>query len=190
MKIWVLKSVLDNYESFQLLNFEEDHKKYIDGKINLITHLTNSWGKIYIECIEGDNHSDFPKFWGGTGAPMISEKAKQVLEPLIGDNVEFLPLLRNSTSEVYYLIHVLNVLDAIDGDKAIFKKIITGLIVGCEKFEFDFNIVQNEMIFKVYINGKIHPTVVFISDELKALIEQSELKGFEFIEVWDSEVGA
>ena len=43
------------------------------------------------------------------------------------------------------------------------------------------------MIFKVYINGKIHPTVVFISDELKALIEQSELKGFGFIEVWDSE---
>lgn len=48
MKIWVLKSVLDNYESFQLLNFEEDHKKYIDGKINSITHLTNSWGNIYI----------------------------------------------------------------------------------------------------------------------------------------------
>lgn len=48
MKIWVLKSVLDNYESFQLLNFEEDHKKYIDGKINLITYLTNSWGKKYI----------------------------------------------------------------------------------------------------------------------------------------------
>ncbi len=118
---------------------------------------------------------------------MISEKAKQVLEPLIGDNVEFLPLLRNSTSEVYYLVHVLNVLDAIDGDKAIFKKLITGLVVGCEKFAFDFNTVQNEMIFKVYINGKIHPTVVFISDELKALIEQSELKGFGFIEVWDSE---
>lgn len=115
MKIWGLKSVLDNYESFQLLNFEEDHKKYIDGKISSITHLTNSWGKIYIECIEGDNHSDFPKFWGGAGAPMISEKAKQVLEPLIDDNVEFLPLLRNSTSEVYYLVHVLNALDAIDG---------------------------------------------------------------------------
>ncbi|HFU7056847.1 TPA: hypothetical protein ACGN81_003899 [Bacillus cereus] len=144
MKIWALKSVLDNYESFQLLNFEEDNKKYIDGKINSITHLANSWGNIYIECIEGDIHSDFPKFWGGTGAPMISEKA-------------------------------------------VFKKLITGLIIGCEKFAFNSNTVQNEMIFKVYINGKIHPTAVFISDELKNLIEQSDLKGFEFIEVWDSE---
>ncbi|KFL63518.1 hypothetical protein DJ50_4825 [Bacillus cereus ATCC 10876] len=118
---------------------------------------------------------------------MISEKAKQVLKPLIGDNVEFLPLLRNSTSEVYYLIHVLNVLDAIDSDKAILKKLITGLIIGCEKFAFDSNTVQNEMIFKVYINGKIHPTAVFILDELKILIEQSDLKGFKFIEIWDSE---
>jgi hypothetical protein len=74
---------------------------------------------------------------------MISEKAKQVLKPLIGDNVEFLPLLRNSTSEVYYLVHVLNVLDAIDSDKAILKKkLITGLIIGCEKFAFDSNTVQ------------------------------------------------
>ncbi|QWH41796.1 hypothetical protein EXW53_08905 [Bacillus mycoides] len=187
MKIWVLKSVLDNFESFQLLNFEGDHKKYIDGKINSITHLANSWGNILIECVEEGNYSDFPKFWGGIGAPMISEKAKRVLEPLIGENVEFLPLLRNATSEVYYLVHVLNVLDAIDGDKAIFKKLITGLVVGCEKFAFDSNTVRNEMIFKVYINGKIHPTAVFISDELKILIEQSDLKGFEFIEVWDSE---
>ncbi len=47
MEICGLKSVLDNYESFQLLNFEEDHKKYIDGKINSVTHLANSWGNIY-----------------------------------------------------------------------------------------------------------------------------------------------
>ncbi len=32
MKIWVLKSVLDNYESFQLLNFEEDHKNILMEK--------------------------------------------------------------------------------------------------------------------------------------------------------------
>lgn len=34
-----------------------------------------------------------------------------MIEPLIGDNVEFLTLVHNSTSEVYNLIHVLNVLN-------------------------------------------------------------------------------
>lgn len=70
------------------------------------------------------------------------------------------------------------------------KKLITGLIIGCEKFTFDCNVVQNEIIFKVYINGKNYPTAVFISAALKVLIEQSDLKDFEFIEVWDSEAGA
>ncbi|MGH1327856.1 imm11 family protein [Bacillus pretiosus] len=185
MKIWQLKSSTDNYEAFQLLNYEED-KKYFKTSFNSMVSLSDSWTPKFIAVIDEGKSSDSPIFWGKSGVQIISEKAKQVLEPLIGDNVEFLPLLRNSTSEVYYLVHVLNVLDAIDGDKAIFKKLITGLIVGCKKFAFDFNIVQNEMIFKVYINGKIHPTVVFISDELKALIEQSDLKGFEFIEVWNS----
>ncbi len=43
------------------------------------------------------------------------------------------------------------------------------------------------MIFKVYINQRIHPTSVFVSDELRNTILESDLKGFEFIEVWDSE---
>ncbi|WP_242309238.1 imm11 family protein [Bacillus cereus group sp. BfR-BA-01331] len=186
MKIWELKSGLDNYESFQLLNFKED-KNFFEGKFNSIIKLVDSWRKLPVECLEEGKASDFPHFWGEIGALMVSEKAKELLESIVGADVEFLPLIRNSNSEIYYLVHVLNVLDAIDSDKATFKKLITGLIIGCEKFAFDNNTVQNEMIFKVYINGKIHPTAVFISDELKVLIEQSDLKGFEFIEVWDSE---
>lgn len=33
MKIWELKSSFDDYESFQLLNLEEDSKKYFEGKL-------------------------------------------------------------------------------------------------------------------------------------------------------------
>ncbi|PHA68694.1 imm11 family protein [Bacillus toyonensis] len=186
MKIWELKSSSDNYESFQLLNYKKD-KKYFEGKFNSTTILLDSWGEIFIESLEEGKHSDFPHFWGETGAPMVSEPAKKLLEPLIGANVEFLPLIHNTTGEVYYVVHVLNVLDAIDSDKAIFKKLITGLIIGCEKFAFTPNVIQNEMIFKVYVNKRIHPTAVFVSDELKNTVLESDLKGFEFVEVWDSE---
>ncbi len=41
---------------------------------------------------------------------MIRRKAIQVLESLLGDKVEFLPLVHNCISEVYYLLQVLNVL--------------------------------------------------------------------------------
>ncbi|WP_018768263.1 imm11 family protein [Bacillus sp. 105MF] len=187
MKIWELKSSFDDYESFQLLNFDEDHKKYIDGKVDSITRLADLWGNILIECVEGDKPSDCPKFWGGTGTPMVSEKAKKFLEPLIGTNVEFLPLIHNVTGKVYYIVHVLNVLDAIDNEKAIFEKLSTGLVIGYEKFAFVPNVIQNEMIFKIYLNNIMYATSVFVSDELRNAILESDLKGFKFIEVWDSE---
>lgn len=38
---------------------------------------------------------------------MINEKNKQVLETLLGYNVEFLALVHNSTSTLYYWFHVM-----------------------------------------------------------------------------------
>ena len=58
---------------------------------------------------------------GELGTPMVSRKAKEVLEPLICNNVEFLPLTHDVTGEVYYLINVLNTIDAIDYNKAVLK---------------------------------------------------------------------
>ncbi len=53
---------------------------------------------------------------------MVSEKAKELLKSILGANVEFLLFVSKSISEEYYLVHVLNVLDAIDSNKLIFKK--------------------------------------------------------------------
>lgn len=37
---------------------------------------------------------------------------------------------------------------------------ITGLIGGCEKFAFDSDIVQNKLVFRVYIKWGIHPAAI------------------------------
>lgn len=103
MKIWELKSSFDDYESFQLLNLEEDSKKYFEGKIDSAVKASDSWGEV--------------------GTPMVSGKAKKFLESILGDNVEFLPLIHDVTGEVYYIINVLNALDAINYEKAILKKL-------------------------------------------------------------------
>lgn len=52
-----MKSSSDNYESFQLLNYKKD-KKYFEGKFNSTTILLDSWGEIFIECLEEGHHSD------------------------------------------------------------------------------------------------------------------------------------
>ncbi|PGN40666.1 hypothetical protein CN962_28765 [Bacillus cereus] len=153
MKIWELKSSFDDYESFQLLNLEEDSKKYFEGKIDSAVKASDSWGEIRIKCVEEGNQSDLPHFWG----------------------------------EVYYIINVLNAIDAIDYEKAILKKLRSGLVIDFKKYAFLPNMVKNQTIFKVYLNEILHIPSVFVSDEFRNTLLESDLKGFEFIEVWDSE---
>ncbi|KEK20309.1 hypothetical protein BAMA_17905 [Bacillus manliponensis] len=186
MKIWQLKSSTDDYQTFQLLNYEED-KGYFKNTFNSTVSLSGSWTPKFIEITDEGYQSDCPIFWGKSGVQIISEKAKQVLEPLVGNNVEFLPLIHKTTNEKYYAIHILHVLDALDINNTIFKKLSSGLIIGCEKFVFIPSVVQNEMIFKVYINKRVHPNYFFVSDEFRNAVLESDLKGFEFVEVWDSE---
>ncbi|PGB01594.1 imm11 family protein [Bacillus toyonensis] len=187
MKIWVLKSGLDNYESYQLLNLNMDYKKYFEGKIDSAVKMSDSWGRIFIECVEGDKQSDCPMFWGELGTPMISRKAKEILEPLICNNVEFFPLIHDVTSEVYYLMNVLNTVDAINYNKAVFEKLSTGLIIGFEKYAFLVNRVEGQIIFKTFLNQRLHSSTVLVSDEFRNTVLENNLKGFEFVEVWNSE---
>lgn len=189
MKIWQLKSSTDDYQTFQLLNYEED-KKYFKTSFNSTVSLSDSWTSKFIEITDEGYPSDSPIFWGKSGVQIISKKAKEVLEPIVSDSIEFLPLIHKSTHEKYYAMHVLRVLEALDINNTMFEKLSSGLIIGCEKFVFIPNVVQNEPIFKLYINGKIHPNYLLVSDQFKNAVLESELKGFEFIEVWDSEEGA
>ncbi|PEQ07930.1 imm11 family protein, partial [Bacillus toyonensis] len=183
MKIWQLKSSTDDYETFQLLNYEED-KKYFKTSFHSTVSFSDSWTPKFIEVTDEGKSSDYPIFWGKSGVQIISEKAKNVLESIVGDNIEFLPLIHKQTHKKYYAMHVLRVLEALDTNKTIFDKLSSGLIIGCEKFVFIPYVVQHEPIFKLNINGKVHPNYLLVSDQFKNAILESELKGFEFIEVW------
>ncbi|TNO97345.1 imm11 family protein [Bacillus sp. CD3-1a] len=186
MKIWQLKSSTDDYETFQLLNYEED-KKYFKTSFNSMVSLSDSWTPKFIEVTDEGKSSDSPIFWGKSGVQIISEKAKNVLESMVADNIEFLPLIHKQTNKKYYAMHVLRVLEALDTNKTIFDKLNSCLIIGCKKFVFIPYVVQQEPIFKLNINGKVHPNYLLVSDQFKHAILESELKGFQFTEVWDSE---
>ena len=96
MKIWQLKSSIDDYETFQLLNYEED-KKYFKTSFNSMVSLSDSWTPKFIEVKDEGKLSDSPIFLGKSGVQIISEKAKNVLEPIVGDTIEFLLLIHKQT---------------------------------------------------------------------------------------------
>ena len=67
------------------------------------------------------------------------------------------------------------------------KKLSSGLVIGVDKYAFNPSKVENQHIFKVFLNKQVFTTSVFVSDEFKNAIHQSNLEGFNFVEVWDSD---
>ena len=184
LKIWQLKSNFDGFETLQLVNADQDYDKYFKEKIYTNFPLINEWESVYVHTQDGEKYSDNPHFWAGAGIPVFSKKAIDALQELLKDDVELLPIVHNKYE--YFIIHITNVLDAIDYDKTQLKRLKSGLIVGFENYAFLGDKVKSN-IFKVYLNNKIYPSSVFVTDKFREYAIKSRLVGFDFVEVWDDE---
>ncbi|MFB0844493.1 imm11 family protein [Paenibacillus oleatilyticus] len=181
MRIWKIESDVKGYNSLQLVNFEDDQERYF-GKFESSTPLQKSWGEVQVYTIEEGEFSDLPHFWGYSKAMVTSEKAKKVLELKLSNSVEFLPLQHKE--EKYYVLHVLSIFQAVDYESVLLRKLPTGLVIGFEKYAFKPEVINGHNIFKVFLNERVYGTETFVSDEIKEIVEENNLKGFKFIEVW------
>ena len=117
---------------------------------------------------DSDVDGDFLKFRGG--APVLSSKAYTVLQPLLKDLAEFLPVLVDG--ETRHLLNVTSVLDLMDKSKSKFKIYGDGQIGPCEHAYLNEPSLENT-IFKV----RGYLPRVFINETTKSQIEHSELTG-------------
>ncbi|MES2824963.1 MAG: hypothetical protein V4732_15265 [Pseudomonadota bacterium] len=117
---------------------------------------------------DADIDGDFLNFRGG--APAISAKAYKVLQPLLENSVEFLPV--TIQGETRQLINVTNVLPLMDIAKSTFKIYNDGKIGPCQHAHLN-DPDPKELIFMV--NGYFPR--IFINDELKKRIEEAGLTG-------------
>lgn len=115
-----------------------------------------------------DVDGDFIKFRGG--APVISSNAYRLLQPLLENFVEFLPI--TIEGETRQLINVTNVLPLMDAAKSKFKIYSDGKIGACEHAYLNEPDSQ-QFIFKV---AGYFPRI-FIDEELKRNIEEAGLTG-------------
>ncbi len=184
MKVWEMKAILYNSETFQLSDFENDYNTYFKDKFKSNASLVDTWGNISVETIDEGEKNDCVHFWGESGVYVFSERAKKVLK---SKDVELLPLIHKNTGDIYYAVHVVNILDAVDYNKSLFDKLSTGLIIGFKKIYFKPDILTDVDIFMTYLNQNVYATSVYVSDQFRNTVLESDLKGFKFDEVWDSE---
>lgn len=163
--------------------------------------------------------ADFNKFiFSGIEIWIISQKAKQIIEPIVGKTIEFLPLVHRANSyqkisyfkqiffrrtwktllslipeEPHYIVHTLNVkpTEVLDFDQSDFEEDKTdGKIRFIEKIVFKPELVKDTDLFKINNSGFYFKTATFISDTFKTLIEENNLTGLAFSDVYESSGGS
>ncbi len=178
MKIWHLGADVNNFDNLIPIKEEDWNLLRFDG-----IRLSNIWKSIPVRVIEDRKKSDTPGL--SAGIPVFSSRSIEVLNDLMADSVEILPLRCRKGD--YYAINVLNVLDCIDYESSEFKKFEnSGRIMRFIKYSFKPNYVNGKHIFKIVDEPVRRP---FVSDEFRNRVLDNELVGFKFDLVWDSELG-
>jgi hypothetical protein len=120
----------------------------------------------------------------GSERIVFSQRAVDVLLPLIGESVELLPY----PTEVgtYYLVNVLDVGEYLDRKQTNCREILSnGLCAGISKFVFRADMLRGKHIFRIPDS----PVFRYISDEFITACRQHKLTGIDLTEeaeVWDS----
>lgn len=181
MKIWKMNADVNHYAWVRTKEeWSLSKVQMFDGR-----SFKNTWIQDEIEVQDNKaalETGDMPLFY--THLPVISNRVKEKIEGLISEAVEFLPVTKEE--EKFWVINILKVLDCVDMDNSLFKKLSTGKIIWFTKYEFIPEKIQSEHIFKI---SNLKLSLVFVSDVFKKVIEESGFKGFEFTLVWDSETG-
>ncbi len=135
---------------------------------------------------------NFPRWTGIT--PVCDAHAMSIVQPLISEHVEFLPLdfrapvgdgslyseqaLQLLEGKSYHAINVLTTLDCMDYERSeitYFES--TGGIFRIPKMVLKADCVGDAPIFKLPIRNRVR---TYVSDEFKQLVEANNLTGLEF----------
>lgn len=185
MKIWRMDVDFNEFETLQLEGKDKLIPTEIKTKLRRGIELNHIIDNMRVEILDGIEPTDCVMFWSETSILVFSKEAVCVLNNILDESVEIIPL--DCDDREYFILNVLSIIDAIDYTKSNFRKLDTGLVVGFDKYSFLEDEVKDKHIFKVLLNNKVYTTEIFVSETLKNIVEEHKLKGFKFIEVWDSE---
>lgn len=112
-------------------------------------------------------------------APVVSEFAKECLEPIIGDYCEFLPLITVKNKKLY-AINVLKLIECIDLEKSDIGYLVSNpkKISRISKYFFYLEKLEDVPIFKT----KEYPSHVFVRRKFADVVINNNLTGSVFID--------
>ena len=126
---------------------------------------------------DSDMQGDFPSFNNFWRIPIMSQRAWDVLRPLIGYCSEALPVF-HPTGDPYYIIHVMETIDCLDVARSKFtRNDVSGRINCVDEYALKYEMLAGKHIFKLpHEKGGD----LLIDDEFRNTVEANGLKGLLF----------
>ncbi len=181
MKVWRFD---DDASNFKRLRFVDniDGREFIrsfDGSSKL-----KSWVSPKLEFEPEDINKPIGDFIHLlSGFFVVNKRVANLFEKHFASSIELLPL---DFAEEFYIVNILDTDKYIDYEKSSIKYFPNSeQILRIKKFEFIEAILQDKLIFK---DDGFPVTEIYVTDEAKRLVEDWEVKGFRFVELWASDL--
>jgi hypothetical protein len=158
----------------------QDDERVVDA------HFTDSrvgdeWiapvARVYKE--DPEPQGDFPTVYNYGKIPVVSQRAWDVLRPLIGYCCEALPII-HPTGKPFYMIHVLETIDCLDEERSEVKRFTDGGIMRILRYSFKEQMLEGKHIFKLPVTSS---SGLFVDEVFRSAVERNELKGLLFREL-------
>ena len=127
-----------------------------------------------------ETEADFPSLSNFWRIPVMSQRAWDVLRPLIGYCCEALPISHPS-GKPYYIIHVMDTVDCLDTTKSDFtRNATTGRVNRIRRYAFKSGMLHGKHIFKLPLESGGE---LIVDDVFRNTVETNDLKGLRFKEL-------
>ncbi|MCJ8012825.1 hypothetical protein MUG84_13895 [Paenibacillus sp. KQZ6P-2] len=169
-----------NNENVMILRYKND----LDNDHPIFTSFNGdsvlgSWTPFELITFYKKKYKDIPLY--DSGMPVVSRRVRDIIEPYVANEVEFLPLIHEELE--LYMINVTNIIDCVDYDRSEVL-LSVGKMAGFTKIVFDFSKIPSETyLFKI---REMAETKVFLTQAFKEIIESHKIKDLDFSDDYDS----
>lgn len=179
MSIWTISIDNDSTLAFRRKEYDKGWLDLLE-KMKAGQSLEADWLSLsfVLDTSRDDTGKPVPDLIQGVVTKAISENAKSIIDPFISDQVEYLPV--ETPLGPYFELNVKHV-GCLNVEKSVVKRFKSSdNIMRVLKYSFRWEELKGKHIFLL---PELGLTKLFISNELKEVIESRDLKGFLFREV-------
>jgi len=124
--------------------------------------------------------ADMP--WHGAGTMVLKEKARQVLEPVLGEDAELLSAY-DAEGEPLWFVHAWRIVDALDEEASDVQRFqSSGRIMNVRRWSLRAAAVGDLKCFRV----PQQRSKMLVTDRVATAVSSAGLHGTKFLPIWQS----